>query len=119
MKGSWIGLLFSMFLSFEPAFCQSSTPVSTSDALSVALVKKAGSHSDITAVVQQSPDPLSTSCCAVNAPGTLLCVVEKKLGVREGGGMQVTLIVLVLAVCIGVAAVVVAMLGDRSRGKGK
>ena len=88
MKGSWIGLLFSMFLSFEPAFCQSSTPVSTSDALSVALVKKAGSHSDITAVVQQSPDPLSTSCCAVNAPGTLLCVVEKKLGVREGGGMQ-------------------------------
>jgi hypothetical protein len=33
--------------------------------------------------------------------------------------MQVTLIVLVLAVCLGVAAVVVAMLGDRSRRRGK
>jgi hypothetical protein len=33
--------------------------------------------------------------------------------------MQVTLIVLVLAVCLGVAAVVVAMFGDRSRRRSK
>ena len=47
------------------------------------------STADISTVVQQSPDPVSTSCCAVNAAGTLLCVVERNLGTREGvGGMQ-------------------------------
>lgn len=50
---------------------------------------EAKSIPNISTVVQQSPDPSATSCCAVNRAGTLLCVVESTLGVREGvGGMQ-------------------------------